>query len=112
MIEYWLNADIPTVTEMTGRFFSQDDDANLIGVVAKEDLPQTIKANVIKPDGTTIEVVGESSGKRAWVVLPDDAYDTVGNIGVFIRAEKDGDVITLGGVEGYVYPSTTGSEIT
>ena len=90
--------------------FSQDDEANLIGVEVTDDgspvtLSGTVSANVILQDGTTIQIDGECEDNKAWVVLTDEAYEVVGKIEVFIKLEDDGQVSTLCGVEAYVYKS-------
>ena len=115
MFEYWLETELtnfPPVERIRGQVFSQDSGANKIGVrVTKNGLPVTltgsVKAWVIKPDGSTIEIDGSKSNNTAWVVLSSSAYSVVGNIKVAIRLINDSQVTTLGVVEAHVYQSTT-----
>lgn len=112
MFEYWLQTDLqrlPTVKPL-GNVFSQDSGANKIGVIVTDggeaaELSGTIRANVVKPDGSTIQVTGEASGNRAWVILPAAAYTAVGQIGVYLKLITENETTTLGGVEGYVNKS-------
>lgn len=119
MFEYWMEADLerlPAVEQIRGRVFSADSGANLIGVRVVDDgepvtLSGTVKANIVKPDGSTITVTGSKSGNAAYVVLPEGAYTVPGRIGVYLRLEDSGQVITLGGAEGYVIRSKTATTI-
>lgn len=112
MFEYWLDVDktnLPPVKRL-GDVFSQDSGANKIGVrVTENRLPVTltgsVKAWIVKPNGSTIEVDGEKDGNKAWVVLPEGAYTDVGLIGIFVKLINGTQVTTLGGVEAYVYKS-------
>lgn len=110
MHEYWTKADLLKLPEIKkpGLMFSQDDEANLIGVEVTKDgdtvtLSGDVTANVIRQDGSTIQIEGESDGNKAWVVLSEDAYEIVGNIGVFLKISDGDSVSTLCGVEAYVY---------
>lgn len=113
MFEYWMNADIgrlPDVNHMTGRHFSQDSLANLIGVVVSDgdepvQLEGSVSANIIRADGVTITVSGEKDGNRAWVVLPADAYTVIGKIAVILKVTDNAKVTTLGAMETYVQKS-------
>ena len=115
MFEIWNDTDLTrlaSVKPVSGRVFSQDSSANKIGVNVYDGgepvtLSGTVKANIIKANGETITVTGNKSGNQAWVVLPADAYTVVGKIGIYLRIEDGTQVITLGGVEGYVYRSQT-----
>lgn len=112
MHEYWTKVDLLKLPEIKkpGLMFSQDDEANLIGVEVTKDnspveLSGNVTANVILHDGTTIQIEGESDENKAWVVLTDDAYAVVGNLGVFLKISDGDSVSTLCGVEAYVYKS-------
>ena len=120
MFEYWIDTELhrlPIVKRLDGQAFSQDSGANKIGVRVTENgepvtLSGTVKAFIKKPDGETLDVTGTASGNEAYVVLPSGAYSEVGMIGIYIRLETEDQTITLGGVEGYVYPSIIGQTIT
>ena len=71
----------------------------------------SVKANVKRSDGLTITATGTFADNTAYVVLPDRAYEVVGMLGVYVYMDRAGYRTTLGGVEGYVYPGTTGDEI-
>lgn len=112
MHEYWMKTDVNKLPDVkdSGLVFSQDSEANLIGVEVYDgntpvELTGDITANVVRANGTTIEIDGDSEDNRAWVVLDEDAYAVVGNIGVFIKLASGTMVTTLGGVEAYVYKS-------
>ena len=116
MFEHWIHTDLSRLPEVKklGNVFSQDSSANKIGVEVTDNgesvsLSGTVKAYIIKPDGSTVEDttnVGKS-GNTAWVVLPASAYSLVGQISVFLKLINGSTVTTLGGVEGYVYRSKT-----
>lgn len=112
MHEYWTKADTKRLAKVTnsGLMFSQDDEANKIGVEVYNgqtpvELTGSVVANIVRANGTTIEIEGDCEDNRAWVILTDDAYAVVGNIGVFIKLTNNGAVTTLCGVEAYVYKS-------
>lgn len=120
MFEHWAHTDLtrlPDIKKM-GNVFTQDSEANKIGVeVTKDGVPVTlvgmVKAWIVKPDGETITEqhnVG-MSGNTAWVILPAEAYDTVGLLGIYLKLINGSTVTTLGGVEGYVYRSLTANII-
>lgn len=113
MFEHWIRSDLkklPAVETLAGRAFSGDSGANKIGVVVTDGgeavtLTGTVKAYIVRPNGTTIEATGDKSGNTAWVVLPEGAYAYAGKIGVFLKLINGTVVTTLGGVEAYVYKS-------
>jgi hypothetical protein len=112
MFEYWVDTDLkklPTVRKLQN-VFSQDSGANKIGVRVTDDgeeitLSGTVKASIVKPDGTTISVDGSKDGNKAWVILPSSAYSAVGRLGVFLKLLTGSDIATLGGIEATVYKS-------
>lgn len=116
MFEHWIHTDLTRMPDVKklGNVFSQDSGANKIGVEVTNNgvpvtLSGTVKAWIIKPDGSTITEtsnVGKSANK-AWVVLPASAYTLVGQISVFLKLLDGSAVTTLGGIEGYVYRSKT-----
>ena len=120
MFEYWMDVDLeqmPAVKTVNGRGFSADSGANLIGVRVWDDgeavaLSGSVKANIIRGDGVTIGANGSiQNTNEAYVILPEAAYAVPGKIGIYIRMEDDGQVITLSGAEGYVIQSVTGTTI-
>lgn len=112
MREFWLKADTGRLPEVkrSGIMFSQDDDANRIGVEVMDgdepvEISGTILASIVRANGTTIQESGEKDENRAWVDLPAAAYAVVGPVGVFLRVVSGEIVATLGGVEAYVVKS-------
>ena len=110
MFERWMETDLNQLpkVEDSGLTFSQDSGANKLGVKVFDNgdpvtLSGTVKAWVVRANGTTIQINGSKSGNTAWVVLTSDAYAVVGRIGVFIKLLSGNDVTTLGGFDGYVY---------
>ncbi len=110
MFEHWIETDLcrlPQVKSL-GTVFRADIQANKVGVIVTRNgepvtLQGGVKAWIITNHGTTLEVNGEKSGNRAWVVLPAGAYVYVGKIGVYIRLENGGEVTTIGAAEGWVW---------
>ena len=115
MFIHQIEADLtrlPTVKRLPGTVFTNDVGANQVQVAVTKNgqsvtLSGTVKAYVKRPDGTTINITGSKSGNVARVVLTDDSYEQNGMIGVYLRIEKSGQKITLGGIEGYCYKSRT-----
>lgn len=113
MFEYLMQTDLeqlPIVSVINGRVFSQDSGANKIGVrVTRRGVPETltgsVSANIILPDGSTITETGETEGNLAWVVVPGEACESVGKIEIFLKLINGTEVTTLGAVEAYVYKS-------
>ena len=111
MFETWLETDsgkLARVTKLRGRTFSQDEDANKIGVIVNgvSALSGDVKGYVIRPDGTMVnDITGSKSGNMAWIVLPDDAYTQTGMITVTLKVVDGETITTLGAVEAYVYKS-------
>lgn len=116
MFETWIETDttkLPTVMKLMGRAFRQDDEANKVGVIVKENGVAKnfagnvdIKGFIIKPDGSMIKnITGNKSDNKAWIILPAAAYAQQGVITVTIKAVNGTEVSTLGAVEAYVYPS-------
>lgn len=103
---------LPTVKRLPGNVFTKDSGANKVMVAVTDNgqevpLIGNIRAYIKRPNGTTLDVAGSRDGNVAMVVLPDDAYDYEGLLGVYLRSEYGGQKITLGGVEGYCYKSQT-----
>ena len=118
--ETWLKTDLMQpnqVVPLHGRLFSQDAMSNLIGVHVFSDgepvesLNGTVTGWVIRADGATVAIDGETSGNDAYIILPQAAYAVVGNITIAIRlvdtSGEDTVETTLGVCTGYVYRTTT-----
>lgn len=115
LFETWIESDLkklPTVMRLRGRFFSENTNANKVGVIVTDNgesvnLTGNVRGYIIKPDGTMInDIIGSRSGNRAWIVLPSSAYSQQGQITVTIKLINGTEVTTLGALEAYVYPST------
>lgn len=115
MFIHQIEADLkqmPTVKRLPGNVFSKDVGANQVRVVVTDNgenvrLYGDVKAYIKKPNGETLNVTGTHDGNIARVVLPSEAYDDEGMLGVYIRLEFAGQKTTLGGIEGYCYKSRT-----
>ena len=113
--ETWLQADLkqlPVTVKLPGDAFSYDSGANRIGVEVYDGgqavtLSGTVKANVIRPDGTTITVNGSKSTNKAYINLPSSAYTKTGRIEIYIKLYDGDDVTTLGACEGFIRQATT-----
>lgn len=110
MFEEWLDTDfseLPRVRTVLGRAFSEDSGANKFGVRVTDNgepivLSGTVRANIIKPDGTTIAQDGSKSQNKAWVILPSSAYSLSGKISIVLKLINGTEVATLGAFEIYV----------
>lgn len=110
MFEHWVKTDLKEplrVQQLPGVLFSGDDNANKLGVIVTDGgsavtLSGTVQAKVITPSGQTVQVNGDKSGNRAWVILPDDVY-IEGHIGIYIKLLNNGEITTIGGIEAYVH---------
>ena len=119
MFEHWLNTDVtslPKVAHIPGIAFRLDEDAYKLGVNVFDDgdalsLSGDVEGWIIKNDGSSMKIDGERDGNQAWIVLPDDACDTLGKISIFIKVVIGDEVITLGGFETVIYPSQTNNII-
>lgn len=119
MIETWFNQDTQQAVKIQyidGNVFSMDNNGNKIGVNmftngVASDVAGTVSANVIRADGATVPVTGSSSGNKAWVVLPQEAYYVPGVISVIIKATSSGDITTLCAVVANVYQSSTSTVV-
>ena len=117
--ETWLESDLKQpnkVQVLKGDLFSQDNKANLIGVIVTDGgepvtLSGTIQGIIVRSDNGYKTVTGQKSGNRAWIELPAEAYEVVGQIQVVIRLISGTDKVVLGGCIGYVTRSTTNSPI-
>ena len=115
IIETWFDQDLKKAVKVRyidGNVFSQDNNGNLIGVnVYSNGEPVTlggsISASVIRADGVTIAIAGNSSGNTASVVLPQTAYAVPGVLSVVIKHTDGASTSTICAVVGNVYQSTT-----
>lgn len=111
MTEYWMEnrTDRLPQVRILGNAFLQDDRSNKVGVrLIGSDIPDgTVKGYIIRPDEEMCYATGEKSGNKAWVLLPEEAYDKIGKLYVAIRIESEQEKTTLGAFEGNVYRSTT-----
>jgi len=92
VFETWLKSDLkkPVVPRQIGVLFSEDIGANKIGVEVTDDgqsaeITGAVTGSVIRADGVTVTVNGSSSGNKAYIILPEEAYDVVGDLSIFIR---------------------------
>ena len=105
---------LPKVKRL-GLTFTGDDGANKIGVSVTDGgesvtLTGSITANVILANGQTITVAGSKESNKAWIVLPDDAYEVEGAITVAISEVNNGEKTTLAACVGTVRRSMTNVE--
>lgn len=114
--ETWLKTDLtklPSVQCIPGMVFTQDNAANLVGVeVYKDGVAQsitgTVTGYVIRDDGNTVAVAGDSDANKAWIELPYEAYAIPGNISIVIRESVgDTEASVLCACRAVVYRSST-----
>ena len=119
MIETWFNQDLleaVKVRYLDGVVFSMDNLGNRVGVNVYSGgepatLSGTISGNVIRADGATVAVVGESSGSQAWIDLPQAAYAVPGPISIIIKETVSSAITTLCAVVANVYQSSTDTAV-
>lgn len=116
MIESWFEQDLKKpvqVQRIDGNVFSQDNQANLIGVSVFDDgapatLSGTVSASVIRQDGATVSIAtGTLSGNKCSVILPSTAYAVPGQIAIIIKLTSSSVVTTMLAVTGMVYRTST-----
>jgi len=119
MMESWYKQDLKKPVQVhgiTGNLFSQDNQANLIGVEVFDDgqaatLAGTVSANIIRADGGTVTATGTYSENKASVVLPAAAYAVPGMATVVLKITDSGVVTTLLAVVVNIYRSSTDTAI-
>jgi len=117
--ETWITTDqrkLPETIALHGNVFTQDNMANLIGVVLKNDganvdIDGSVVGYAIRADKNTVIINGEKEGNRAWVILPEAAYAYPGPLSVVIRVVNGDDKTVIGAVSGYVTRSISGSPV-
>ena len=119
-LETWLKQDLKRplkVQYLGGNLFSQDNQANLIGVEVFDEgvaatLGGSVSASVIRADGGTVAVPsGTVSGNKATVVLPQAAYAVPGQVSIVLKLTQSGVVTTLAALVAIVYKSSTDTVI-
>lgn len=114
-IETWYIQDLKhpvKVHYLHGNVFSQDNQANIIGVNVFNDgtpaaLVGGVSASIVRSDGATVAAVGTLSGNQASVVIPAAAYAVPGVISIAIKITNGGVVTTLCVVVANVYQTQT-----
>ena len=116
LIETWLRCELGSAVQvkyLNGNLFSQDNQANLIGVRVYEngepaELTGSVSANVIRADGSTVPVAGTlQNGNECYVILPQAAYTVSGTVTVIVKLTASSQVTTLAAVVSTVYTSST-----
>lgn len=115
MIETWFHQDIMQAVKvqyLDGNVFSADNNGNKVGVRLTSNGSYTnvignVSANVIRSDGITVPVTGDSDGDKAWVILPQSAYAVPGVISIVIKSSYSSNVSTICAVVANVYQSST-----
>lgn len=120
LIETWLRCELGSAVQvqyLNGNLFSQDNQANLIGVRVYENgepasLSGSVSANVIRADGGTVAVAGTlQNGNECYVILPQAAYAVPGAVSVIIKITSSGQVTTLAAAVSTVYTSSTATAV-
>lgn len=115
LIETWYNQDMKQPVQihyLHGNVFSQDNQANLIGVHVFDDnepatLSGTVSGSVIRPDGVTVPVNGVLSGSDCYIILPAASYAIAGPVSITIKLTGGGSTTTLCAIVANVYQSST-----
>ena len=109
--ETWLHTDLQkplNVVELDTSFFTQDEDANIIGVeITDNGTPVELTGNVhgyiISASGTTVPIDGTKSGNRAQITLNKNCYLDPGGISIAIKIGTT----TVAACHGYVHRTET-----
>lgn len=109
--ETWLHTDLQkplNVVELDTSFFTQDEDANIIGVeITDNGTPVELTGNVhgyiISASGTTVPIDGTKSGNRAQITLNKNCYLDPGGISIAIKIG----MTTVAACHGYVHRTET-----
>lgn len=110
-IETWLRCDLQKeveVQKLNGVLFSEDNEANLIGVEIFDNgsaasVSGTVKGYLIREDGATVIIDGTLTNNKASVVLNASAYEIAGQISIVIKVGNT----TVGACVGSVFRTTT-----
>lgn len=121
--EAWKTIDLKTarrVEPYPGTLFTGDSRANLFGVAVLRDgepvdlTGGSVSGKVARDDGQTVQgttgAIGGANNK-AYIVLPQAAYDVPGNITITLRHTAGSTETVLGAWSAYVWRSGTGSEL-
>ena len=119
VFETWLKCDLKepvAVQKLSSTVFAQDELGNLIGVSVTDggepvQLFGSVVGSIIRADGVTVTVEGEIEDNTAFIVLPDSAYDIVGEIQISIRLIDGSEKTTLAACIGYVHRTATNAII-
>ena len=110
-IETWFNQDLKEpvkVRHLDGVVFSADNKGNLVGVnVFSDGSPVTLSGSCtgycVLATGAQIPVAGTISGNRAYIILPDSAYNVPGPINIILKILSGTDVTTVCAVVSTVF---------
>lgn len=91
--EHWINTDLdklPSIVNLGGYTFTGDALSVKIGAVVTQGgeavtLTGDVAGYVIRPDGVTVVIEGDTSSNRAWVELPESAFSVPGMCSLAIR---------------------------
>lgn len=103
VIETWVRCDLKKTVSVfypRGEIVNNDVLGNLIGVeVYDDDEPVTLSGSVtgycVIATGASIPVAGTRSGNKAYIVLPQEAYQVPGPINIVIKLTEGSAVTTL-----------------
>lgn len=117
--ETWFTQDMDEpikVRYLEGNVFSLDNYGNRIGVhVLKGGEPLTVTGNisgtVIRSDGATVGIVGDSSENRAWLDIPQAAFAVPGVVSIILKATEGSRITTLYALVANVYQTSTDSAV-
>lgn len=110
-IETWFNQDLKEAVKvryLDGVVFSEDNKGNLVGVNVFSDgaavnLSGSCTGYCVLASGSSIPVAGTVSSNKAYIVLPDTAYDVPGPINIILKLVSGTTITTLAAIVSTVF---------
>ena len=110
-VESWFNQDFKEAVKvryLDGVVFSMDNRGNLIGVnMFNNGSPATLSGSCtgycVLATGLTIPVAGTVTGNKAYIILPDSAYEVPGPINIILKLINGSDVTTIAAIVSTVF---------
>lgn len=117
-IETWYKQDLkkPVPVRRLETVFNQDALGHLFGVeVYDNGQPVTLSGSIngycLLADGTTVPVLGTRTENKAYIVLPQTAYNVLGPITITVKLTEGTAITTLLAVVGVVARSRSGQQV-
>lgn len=117
-IETWYKQDLkkPVPVRRLETVFNQDALGHLFGVEVYDNgqpvaLAGSVNGYCLLADGTTVPVLGTRTENKAYIVLPQTAYNVLGPITITVKLTEGTAITTLLAVVGVVARSRSGQQV-